>query len=383
MPADPQQILADPNFHALPLGERLKVMRTVDPNFAALPAKDQGTVLYQAAVKANPRLQATGASEEDRPVMQRALENLPGSLANFVRNAPLAPSSGPAPIQDEHGNWVLPPISLSGELGGLASRIGNMVFHPVESFAQDPVGEVAFPAMAAKGALGETGRGMMKGAAKGAWQEATAPTSLNIKGLPISIPMVPKSITSGALGYEVGSHFPGVGSEFGGPAGAVIGATIPPIRGAVRGAKEAYKASKVQPIQPMPLGLPAATHNMPGAADTSGPIPFTPPEYWNNPPAGAPPDIQTPKPAAQPSSGPVTGLHLPEVPPHYAGEPNPVAAFKNDQAVAAELRKVPGITKGTLTPEMVHEVRKAIGQRRLKDADVARRVEHIRFMLPD
>ncbi len=101
-------------------------------------------------------------------------------------------------------------------------------------------------------------------------------------------------------------------------------------------------------------------------------------------------DLSTPEsliPAVQPSapaagSEVVTGLHLPEVPAHYAGEPNPTAAFKNDQAIVAELRKVPGITQDSLTPDMVHEVRKALGQRRLKDADIERRVDHIRKMLP-
>lgn len=78
----------------------------------------------------------------------------------------------------------------------------------------------------------------------------------------------------------------------------------------------------------------------------------------------------------------VRGVHYPEVPSHYVSEPNPTAAFKNDQAIVAELRKVPGITQGTLTPEMVHEVRKALGQRKLKESDVERRVGHIRQLLP-
>ncbi len=41
----PQQVLSDPNFQALPMGERLKVMRSVDPNFAGLSANDQALVL--------------------------------------------------------------------------------------------------------------------------------------------------------------------------------------------------------------------------------------------------------------------------------------------------------------------------------------------------
>jgi hypothetical protein len=93
--------------------------------------------------------------------------------------------------------------------------------------------------------------------------------------------------------------------------------------------------------------------------------------------------IQPVQPTAPAPQGEIaTGLHLPEVPKHYAGEPNPTAAFKNDQAIVAELRKVPGITQDTLTPEMVHEARKALGQRPLKQADIDRRVGHIRQLLP-
>ncbi len=167
--SSPTQILADPNFHALPLGERLKVMRTVDLNFAGLPPRDQGTVLYQAAQQVHPT--PSGASEEDRPIWRRALENLPDSVSSFVKNAPLAPSAGPHPIQDEHGNWSFPPISLSDELGGLLSHIGGMVSHPEESFANDPVGTVAYPLMALHGGLTDAPGAFVKGAGKAAGNE--------------------------------------------------------------------------------------------------------------------------------------------------------------------------------------------------------------------
>lgn len=45
MPKSPQEVLSDPAFQQLPLGEQLKVMRKVDPNFASLSPKDQGTVI--------------------------------------------------------------------------------------------------------------------------------------------------------------------------------------------------------------------------------------------------------------------------------------------------------------------------------------------------
>lgn len=47
----PSEILSDPKFQALPLGEQLKVMRSVDPSFAGLPPKEQGTVIARARQK--------------------------------------------------------------------------------------------------------------------------------------------------------------------------------------------------------------------------------------------------------------------------------------------------------------------------------------------
>ena len=51
MPKSPSEILSDPQFQALPLGEQLKVMRTTDPNFAGLPTKQQGLVIAKARQK--------------------------------------------------------------------------------------------------------------------------------------------------------------------------------------------------------------------------------------------------------------------------------------------------------------------------------------------
>ncbi len=253
-------------------------------------------------------------------------------------------------------------------------NIPELLGHAAAAYAMKKIPEVA-PRVAP----------VAKGAATGAWKGATAPSTFNVKGIPVDIP-VPASVSAGGLGYEIGSHFPFVSPEVGGPLGGVIGASVPAIKGAVRGAKEAMKPKPVPPvapeIMPMPLQLGPSIHNLPGVPDTSGPTPFTPPASWSNPPAGRPPapTPSGPIPPVEPEV--VTGLHLPEVPRHYAGEPNPTAAFKNDQAIVAELRKVPGITQDSLTADMVHEVRKALGQRRLKDADIERRVGHIRMMLP-
>lgn len=51
MPQTPQEILADPKFQGLPLGDQLTVMRNADPNFAGLSKTDQGTVIARARQK--------------------------------------------------------------------------------------------------------------------------------------------------------------------------------------------------------------------------------------------------------------------------------------------------------------------------------------------
>jgi hypothetical protein len=44
-PPSPAEILADPEFQALPIIERQKVMQQIDPNFAGLPEEEQNKVL--------------------------------------------------------------------------------------------------------------------------------------------------------------------------------------------------------------------------------------------------------------------------------------------------------------------------------------------------
>src|SRR6185369_1563558 len=85
----PQEILADPNFHALPLGERLKVLRTVDPNFAALPPKEQGTVLYQSAAALHPTTDSSASQPEDQGFLSTIgsdIMGLPGAAINAIKH---------------------------------------------------------------------------------------------------------------------------------------------------------------------------------------------------------------------------------------------------------------------------------------------------------
>lgn len=83
----PQEILSDPKFLGLPVGEQLKVMRTVDPAFASLPAKEQGTVIAKSKLKSfgydkigqdqTPKVGFMGRLKED-------VKAIPGTLKTFA-----------------------------------------------------------------------------------------------------------------------------------------------------------------------------------------------------------------------------------------------------------------------------------------------------------
>lgn len=84
--ATPAEILSDPNFHALPLGDRLSVLRSVDPNFAALHPKDQGSVI-SAAQQRLTGIDKIGNASQDKGFLSTIGEDLaaiPGALYNAV-----------------------------------------------------------------------------------------------------------------------------------------------------------------------------------------------------------------------------------------------------------------------------------------------------------
>lgn len=104
---------------------------------------------------------AAQTSDSEGPsVGSRALKNLPQSLLNFGHNAfPIGLDTLPSDPAQRH-------IRGPGEeLGGILSNIGNLIFHPEESFAEDPVGTVGYPLMALKGGLSGKPGAFTKGAA--------------------------------------------------------------------------------------------------------------------------------------------------------------------------------------------------------------------------
>ena len=269
---------------------------------------------------------------------QKVLSNLPSSVANFVKNAPMVPTAGPRPVQDEKGNWHLPDISLSGELGDVLSNIGNKIFNPSESFAEDPVGTAALPVMAAYGGY----RGVTSPAVRAGAKEALAEVK---KELP-AIRKWERNATIGGAVLGGGTGHPFIGSEIGAAAGATR--AIPPaLRGFRRGYSGYEPYLRPEDMMPPPPGAPAARF-VPGQYDTrvadvpievggahipdyNGPtIPPTPvpapPEYFPTP-AGRFVPGQYDAPRLQRPPVEVGGAHIPDyTPPGGPATPLPDVA---------------------------------------------------------
>lgn len=214
----------------------------------------------------------------------RVKKNLPESVKRFVQNQP-GPTSQPAvdpngpkqtlrnPITGKSVEVTkAPPIDPVKELSDAASAVGNIVAHPVESFANDPVGTVGLPLQIArggyKGATSDAAKAIPKVAkaipkiAKGAVEGA-----VNAEG--VRAGAIKGAMTGGVLGNFVGEGK--LGAEIGG----AVGGGIPAVRGAVKGGIQAYKKIPREPgprMGPEPAwkGLPTAEAEQFGEV---GPLP--------------------------------------------------------------------------------------------------------------
>lgn len=106
---------------------------------------------------------------------------------------------------------------------------------------------------------------VVKGAAKGAWQEGTAPTTLFRHGLSFDLP---KFVTDAVIPGYLGGR---LGGEPGARIGAGLGALYPFVRGGIRGARAGlseYRASLGEEVPP--------TGAAPGPVKPPGPAGFSP-----------------------------------------------------------------------------------------------------------
>lgn len=218
------------------------------------------------------------------------------------------------------------------------------------------------------------------------------------------------SIVGGGLGYGAGQTIghPIAGAE----AGAAVGGAAPKIKAGVKGALAGLRKYKAPPeVPPIDYTMGSGELSIPGV----GPRPPQPPPPapmpgWTGVPAAhgpiapvepltvygpTPPPVEhvgLPKiePVQPEKFGlvppvserlPVKGVHLPEVPEHYAGEPNPTAAHQTDLDTIRELRKNPKFDPKNVAIEDVQAARKASGHRPLAQRDIERRLGHLRTML--
>lgn len=216
--------------------------------------------------------QKTTGAESESP-----LAPLGKFLTHFKDSAlALATALNPEQLQeDAQGNVQYPPgwhpeaQSFSDRLMALADDLP--IVHQINQLRKGQVAE-------ALGDLAPTifnpeARAATKGAVRGAVKESFQRTDLpKIRiggGPPISVEIpVPRVVAHGAtgagIGYEVGKHLgvPGAGATV----GAVTGAAVPVVRGAIRGARSAFEKSP--PPETLPPGLTTFTKHQPGKTPT-------------------------------------------------------------------------------------------------------------------
>lgn len=181
----------------------------------------------------------TDEPDQQASVGARALSNLPRSAANFAHALPLA--SGAPMGQPEHP-WVGEPgYSMTEDLLKPFKAIGNVIMHPQESFAQDPVGTAALPlALAAGGrnlAKSPAGIATVKGAASAGLEAVKSPVTRHLA-------------TTGSI----------IGGMIGGPKGAAMGGSlaggIPTLTKAIEGGIEGFRsiprANRPHILEPLP-----------------------------------------------------------------------------------------------------------------------------------
>ncbi len=218
-----------------------------------LVAKKSGDGAAPAPVQAPPQ----------PSIGQRALSNLPRSIANLAQNAfPVQNEQLPIDPAQRH---VRGPFE---EIGNAASYLGNMIMHPQESFANDPAGTVAIPAMVAHGGIQSMGGyraagAAAKGAAKGALEDITGPTKYHYRGIPLPIGVAAPA----GVGYLAGGHE-------GALVGAGLGAAATGLRGAIRGGKQGLQDYRYSQIDKTPNIVAPIEHPTPPPIEPiRGPLP--------------------------------------------------------------------------------------------------------------
>lgn len=314
----PQEVLRDPKFYSLGLGDQLAVMRQIDPKFAALDPRTQGEVLYQGHMKtthpARPEETGYGKDPGFIPTLTGDIKGMASGLMpqNWERTARgIAQShidTAKEAYRDLSKGQYTPATAealaaLIPVLGPMASQIGNEIAnrqwgaasaHLLEMFGPEVIrGGKAAAATETGTRAGAITRGSLKGGYEGLKRGRAGGAAL----------------TAGEIGYALG-----------GPKGAAIGAATAAspevIRGAVRGARE--ELGKLPPKAP-PVASPGAMRQVLAESRRMNPrVVEPPPTFRPEPPQGGLPSGRRVGPA--PPSPPVPAPERYQAP--YSTEPS-------------------------------------------------------------
>ncbi len=337
--ADPQEILSDPNFQAMPLGERLKVMRQVDPNFAALSPMDQGTVIYKAAqgYLQTPTGEAGPPDEGFLSTLGSDIFHLPVSLLRMAN--PVTASQDVVRGMREMGSKAVNELRQRNPLGAMGYGTAAAVpfFGPAAAQAGEELGAGQYGQAGAhalellapyirEGAppVGRAVRGAYRGA-------ANAPK-----------PSLPMTFVGEQLGQALGHPI----------TGTVVGAGLPKIIPAIKGFFNGLTESPPKPsLPPLPdYTMGGNELSIPGIGPRPPqPAPMPPP------PAGLT-GVEGIQRGPFPDVGPIAVRGTPEIPAPRPGtptaaatgtpEPTPAASAYDDVAKAYMGKKY-----SKLTPE--------------------------------
>lgn len=212
--ADVNTVLADPKFIALPVPERLKVLRAIDPNFAALPLPEQGKA-FLALSHMQPQPSTPAKPVEAKSIFE-PITNAVSSLASGAQNLI---EGGGKELGEHLANGIhavtgirpaevpLGSTAPSNTMQSIGAGLENVAEFALGGAAIAPLKEAAIARTASpilKAAIGATAEGVNAAAVTAAQQgsvEHIAGPALTAGALGLAIPAALK--VAGKVGMKI------------------------------------------------------------------------------------------------------------------------------------------------------------------------------------
>src|ERR1700722_2297863 len=351
-------ILADPEFHQLPIQDRIGIMSAKDPEFGRLGPEDQSGIMTHAEARFGapkfvptvPPLQTPADLEHAEH--QQFRENHPIGPALWYGLGSGAPIPGPAVLEENSMSAIAPKIaSALPELGPLSRAVLHLL----------PGGRTLLRAYDAVGSLmPKPGQGPAVGAWEGPmpkpgfetgpWEGPELKPKIPIQYGPWEGPMErpepPIDYKPGLKGSPYLKFTPGPETE---PTG--------------------FSSGIKTPIRIKPSDVPGALSRepIPPIDSSTGQVvkPIQPEGHFPSQSQGAP--------MSQPGPTDTT------IPSHYLERGNPTAAMNLDKRVVDQMQKLgqmPTRREG-LTPEKINQFRQSVGSRAMDPKDHSMILDHV------